>query len=141
MTKEDWKKVEAALSGTYGIAKIKADEFEVTFQRALVSKNRLGIGIYVNGWMKGEWYDPEKEFPEQRCLRLVSKFACKPKTRAELKKLGKTLGKKMTREMGPAFDPDLKYHYYELTWPSVTAIRRHYQQTFQSLELIEVLGC
>lgn len=53
MTKEEWAAVEKALSGTYGSAKIKADEFEVTFYRTLVSENRLGILTYVNGVYRG----------------------------------------------------------------------------------------
>lgn len=136
MTKEDWAQVEKALSGTYGMAKLQADDFAVTFQRRLVSKNRLAIVTYVNGVMKGEWICPEDVHPEQSCLRPASRYMCKPKERAELKKIRK----RTLRALGPAFDPDRRWHYFDLSWPSVTAIRRHYQKTFTSIELIEVVG-
>jgi len=136
MTKEEWQEVEKALGGIYGRAKIKADGFEVVFSRRLVSKNRLAIVTYVDGYMKGVWIDAGTEYPEQRCLRPASRYMCKPKERASLKKLGKRL----RSSLGPAFDPDRKWHYFEVSWHSVAQIRRHYQKTFQSLELLEVLG-
>jgi len=136
VTKQEWQQVEKALSGTYGTAKIKADGFEVTFHRRLVSKNRLAIVTYDNGWMDGKWIDAKSEHPEQRCLRPGSRYMCRPKERAELKKLRK----RTLKALGPAFDPDRKWHYYDPSWSSVAQIRRHYQKTFQSLELLEVLG-
>ncbi|MDW7643424.1 MAG: hypothetical protein SCI25_00110 [Desulfuromonadales bacterium] len=136
MTKEDWDKVEKALSGIYGMAGVKADEFEVTFHRGLVSKNRLAIVTYVDGYRKGKWVDAKDQHPEQRCLRPASRLMCKPKERAALKKMSKRL----LKELGPAFDPDRKWHYYDFKWTSVAQIRRHYEKTFQSIELIEVFG-
>lgn len=137
MTKEEWALVEQAMSGTYGMARIKADEFVVTFHRRLYSKNRLAIMTYVDGVMKAEWIDSKNEHPEQRCLRPASRFMYRPKERARLKKLSKRLRK----SLGPAFDPDWKWHYFELSWPNVTAIRRHYQKTFNAIELQQVTGC
>lgn len=136
MTKEDWQKVETALSGTYGSAKIKADEFEVTFRRGLVSKNRLAIVTYVDGYMRGIWIDAAKQYPEQRCLRPISRPMIKAKERADLKKLSK----RALKALGPAFDPDRKWHFFDVSWHSVTQIRRHYQKTFAKLELVEVFG-
>jgi len=136
LNKEDWTRIEKALSGTYGMVKLKVDGREVTFQRALVSKNRLGIGTYVDGVMKGAWVSSENHHPEQRYLRPVSRFAHKPKERAMLQKTPKRL----REELGPFFDPDRKIHFFDLTWPSATAIRRHYQQTFESIEILEVIG-
>ena len=47
--------------------------------------------------------------------------------------------KRYLKELG--CDPDEKYHYFDPSWPNVTALRRHYQKTFASIELIEVIGC
>jgi len=134
MTKEDWAKVEKALSGTYGHAKLKVDGLEVTFRRAQVSKNRLGIVTYIGGEFKFVWLDPKKEFPGQRYLRPVSKFVWTAKSRREMKKMSK----RRLKALG--YDPDEKWHGYDALWPSATAIRRHYQKTFESIELIEVVG-
>ncbi|WP_027714920.1 hypothetical protein [Desulfuromonas sp. TF] len=136
MTKEDWEKVEKALSGTYGRAKLKVDGREVTFARGLIDKNRLGIGTYVDGKLRGEWIGSKNEHPEQRYLRPAFKFTHKPKTRATLNKMSK----RQRKELGEYWDPDHKYHYFSFWWNNVTEIRRHYQKTFKSIELLEVIG-
>ena len=137
MTREEWTKVEKALSGTYGYAKLKVDDQEVTFQRQLIEKNRLGIMTFVNGRFEGAWLSVDKPCPEQKFLRLCSRYVHKPKARADLKKISKK-----TREAwGKFYDPDGKYHLFSPFWPNGPAIRRHYQKTFQSIELVEVVGC
>lgn len=132
MKKEEWEKVEKALSGTYGQAKLQVDDREVTFQRALVSKNRLGIGMYIDGELKGKWLF--NECPEQLYFRPAWKSAWPAAARREMKKLSK----RSLKQLG--YDPDKKHHYFTFVWPNVTAIRRHYQKTFESIELIEVVG-
>jgi len=134
MTKEDWEKVAKALSGTYGIAKLKVDGREVDFQRELVSKNTMGIVTYVDGKFKGAWFSPENDHPEQKYLRPVSKFIYSAKDRKALNKSPKWVKKERV------FDPNKKHHYFDPIWPSATAIRRHYQKTFTSIELVEVIG-
>ena len=136
LTKEEWARVEKALSGTYGMVRVNADEFVVVFYRRLVGKNRLAIVTYVDGVMKGEWINAKNQHPEQRCLRPASRPMCNPKERADLKKLRK----RDLKALGPAFDPDRKWHHFDPIWPSVTALRRHYQKTFTSIELQEVIG-
>lgn len=134
MTKEDWQKVEKALTGTYGFAKLQVDGREAHFQRELVTKNRLGIVTYIDGQWKGVWISAKEEYPEQKYLRKIEKYAWTPAQRAELKKWPK----KMLKKYG--YDPDKKRHYFSLIWPSANAIRRHYQKTFTSIELVEVVG-
>ncbi|MGE4545813.1 MAG: hypothetical protein AB7D06_17110 [Pedobacter sp.] len=136
MTKDDWAKVEKALSGTYGYAIIQADGRRVTFQRCMVGENRLGIRTYIDGTMDGAWMMPKNECPERVYLRPDSRYIHSPKQRAKLKKLTK----RVLKEMGDYWNPDAKYLIYNPSWPNATAIRRHYQKTFESIELIEVVG-
>lgn len=135
LSKEEWARVEKALSGTFGRATLKVDGRTVTFVRTLAGKNRLATWTYVDGKIEGKWMNPKNEHPETRYLRPVEKFAWKPEARKRLKKMPK----RYLKELG--YNPDEKYHYFELTWPNATAIRRHYQKTFASIELIEVIGC
>lgn len=134
MTKEEWAMVEKALGGLYGSAKLRVDGKEVQFQRELVSKNRLGIVTYVDGQWKGAWISAENEHPEQKYLRTIERFVYTEKTRKSWKKLSK----RKQKEWG--LDPDKKGRYFSPVWPSVTAIRRHYQKTFTSIECVEVVG-
>lgn len=134
MTKEDWERIEKALGGLYGYAKLTVDGREVQFQRELVAKNNLGIVTYVDGHWMGAWISASNEHPEQQFLRKIEKFVYPAKTRKSWKKLSK----RRQKEWG--LDPDKKGHYFSPIWPSVSAIRRHYQKTFTSIELIEVVG-
>lgn len=136
MTKEDWQKVEKALSGTYGRAELLVDGRRVVFQRGLVAKNRLGIATYIDGEFRGEWMLPKVTHPEQQYLNPVWHFAGTPKQRAAWSKMTKS----MKKLLGPALDPTKKFLVYHPTWTSATAIRRHYQKTFTSIELIGVIG-
>lgn len=135
MTKEDWAKVEKALSGLYGIAKLKVDGREVTLARELVGKNQLGIVVYVDGHWKGEWIGTKKDCPEQLYLCGRDRFAYTAKYRREVAKLSKRRRKEWGLD-----DADKKIRIYLPFWPNATAIRRHYQKTFESIELIEVVG-
>jgi len=134
MTKEEWGKVEKALSGTYGYAKLQVDGRAVLFQRQLVSNNQLGIVTFIDGEFKGAWISAKEERPKQKFLRRVERFSWPSKTRAELKKWPK----KMLKKSG--YDPDEKYHFFSPIWPNATALRRHYLKTFASIELVEVCG-
>lgn len=134
MTKEDWNKVEQALSGVVGHAKLKVDGREVTFARCRVSRNRLGIGTYVDGEIQGAWLFPKKPTPESRYMRPMSKWYWTAESRKRMKKLSKRYRKQND------LDPDKKQHYLTPLWPNATAIRRHYQKTFESIELIEATG-
>lgn len=134
MTKEDWAKIDKALGGLYGFAKLTVDGREVQLQRQLVSKNQLGIVTFVDGHFNGGWVLPSNEHSKQRFLRKVERFVYSEKTRKSWKKLSK----RRQKEWG--LDPDRKSHYFSPIWPSVTAIRRHYQKTFASMELVEVVG-
>jgi hypothetical protein len=49
------------------------------------------------------------------------------------------LSKRRRKEWG-LDDADKKIRIYLPFWPNATAIRRHYQKTFESIELIEVVG-
>jgi hypothetical protein len=136
LTKEEWGRVEKAVSGRYGNAKLKVDGRDVTFAREMISKNRLGVVIYVDGKWEGKWFGEEnEEIPEQRYLCPHEKYVYGAKHRAELKKISK----KRRTEWGWG-DPDRKRKIFYPYASSLTPIRRHYQKTFASIELVEVVG-
>ena len=132
MTKEDWEKVEAALSGMYGRAVLMVDGREITFSRGLIKKNQLGVVTYIGGELKGSWLFGD-DCPERSYLRPSSKYLRSPKQREQARKLGKKLLKELD------IDPDEKYHRVTPFWNNAQQIRRHYQKTFKSIELVEVI--
>lgn len=131
MTKQEWDKVENALTGTYGVAILNVDGHRISFERVLVAKNRLGITTYIDGSFKGIWMSDKNEYLEQRYLKFESKFLFSKKERDKEMKVPK-------RYRMPGIDN--KYCNYSPFWSSATEIRRHYQKTFTTIELVEVSG-
>jgi hypothetical protein len=136
LTKEEWRRVEETLSGIYGLVRLKVDGHEVTLSRTLIDKNRLGVSVYVDGFIKGIWIGPKNDHPEQRYLCPRDRFKFSKKIRDFEKKTIKKLGKRRAKEMGIS-DPDEKVRFYSHRFPSGAAVRRHYQKTFKSIELVE----
>lgn len=134
MTKEDWEQVDKALSGIYGRVELQVDGRKVSFCRTLVGKNRLSIVTYVDEKIHGEAWLQKNNHPDSRYWQPKSRYLWKPASRREMKKMGK----RRLQTLG--YDPDEKQHYFEPFWPNATAIRRHYQKTFESIELVEVVG-
>ena len=130
MTKEDWVQVEKALSGVYGFAKIKADGRLVSFSRGLIGKNRLVIATYIDGVFEFKWVLREGAHLERSYLKRSEKFYYTAAERAKLKKLPKKYQSNI----------DKKIEQFSPFWNSGAEIRRHYQKTFASIELVEVIG-
>ncbi|MDY0212577.1 MAG: hypothetical protein RBR06_06190 [Desulfuromonadaceae bacterium] len=134
ITREQWQRVEEALSGVFGRVDLMVDGRKVTFERRLVAENRLGIMTYINGELKGCWTNPNEQHDEQRYLRERSCLFYSKKDRNYLKKLGKLTLNRMK------VDADRRYEWYDQIWTRAGAIRRHYEKTFTSIELIEAIG-
>ena len=66
MTKNEWKRVEDDLEGMFGIVKMLVDGHMVTFQKKQISKNKLGIMTYVDGWYRGRWTENDPETKRER---------------------------------------------------------------------------
>ena len=132
LTKDEWAKVETALSGLIGHVKLKVDGRIITLDRTFIKKNRLGIIVYVDGTLNLKWCFPAagESFAETRYYRPVSRWYWTPASRARLKKKSK----RFLKEMG--YDPDRKLLHYSYYWTDPAAIRRHYQKIFTSIELI-----
>ena len=138
MTKAEWQLVADGLSGTWGIVELEIDGFNITLQRCLISKNRLGTMTYVNGEFKGKWIT-DKTVREGDFLRPTKKHIYSAKMRNDIKKLNKLL-KKHPSERIKDLDPDMVYRSRSSFWGSVAAIRRHYEKTFTSIKLKKING-
>jgi len=139
MTKEQWAEVEKALSGLYGRARLRIEGREITLARELVSKNKLGVVVYVDGEWKGEWIGVAKDCDEQRFMYPSRRSAYSTKERDRQKRLLKRFGKRWCKEQGIT-DPNKKATIFLPFFPSATAARRHFQKNFSEIELVEVFG-
>jgi hypothetical protein len=134
MDKHEWQQVEQALSGTYGHVVLLAGGEEITLERGLVSKDRLGIVTWINGEFQVKWCSGRQSYPEQQFLRRRESLAYTGKMRAALLRMSK----RQRQEIG--YDVNKKYVTYPPLWTSFSALRRHYQQNFPDAKLVEVVG-
>ncbi len=133
LTKEEWEQVAKALSGYTGAVALVVDGRKVSFARGLVKKNQLGIMTYIDGTFEGAWLSHKEPTPETAFLKVISKFVWKESARSKFKKMSKRQLKQLD------IDPDEKHYGRTPIWASASQIRRHYEKTFNSIELLEAI--
>lgn len=110
LTKEQWQEVEEKLSGFFGSVKFSLGEREITVERGLVEKDRLGFAVYIDGWIKGEWQTFDREKMKEPlvekvwCPRVINRY--KPSEKA---KIIKNFGKRRAKEYFPDLDKQIVY--------------------------------
>lgn len=55
MTKEEWKQAEEKLNSAFSRVDLLVDGYVVTIRKEPCDKMRLGLTVYVDGTIKGEW--------------------------------------------------------------------------------------
>ena len=55
MTKEEWKQAEEKLNSAFGRVDLLVDGYAITIRKEPCDKMRLGLTVYVDGTIKGEW--------------------------------------------------------------------------------------
>lgn len=110
LTKEQWQEVEEKLSGFFGSVKFSLGDREITVERGLVEKDRLGFAVYIDGWIKGEWQTFDREKMKEPlvekvcCPRVIKRY--KPSEKA---KIIKNFGKRRAKEYFPDLDKQIVY--------------------------------
>jgi hypothetical protein len=125
MKREDWQVIEKRLVYPGASAKLTVDGYAVDLQVEL-DKMRMIITVYVNGSWKGIWLTTDCE-ERRRFMRPVIRRR-KPFTPQQIR----LLGKKWCEEQRKPFT------YYLPYWPTVGAIRRHFEKHNSSIELVVV---
>lgn len=135
MTKEDWKKIDEELKHQFHTVHLKCDDYRVDLYLTQVGQFKLVIGVYVNGWFKGEWFKDAKS-PSEEALRFfptryINRYS------AKVKKfwLKAPFGKKYCKEHD--IDLNARREYKGFSWDSFPALKRHFIKHNKSIELIE----
>ena len=129
MTKEDWKKAEERLFGSFSGVDLMVDGYRVGLRLTRL-KMKLVILPYINGDYKAEWQLNDCE-ERRRFFRPVTASAWTAKGKRAMKKIPKSHLKKM------GIDPDQKNTYYSWAWPSFGPLRRHLEKNNKSISLVE----
>jgi hypothetical protein len=132
MTKEQWAKVETALKSQFNPVNLKCDGFDVILSLSQISQFSLAIRVFVNGWLKGEWFN--NDHPAEEVLRFFPVHRVNVYSAAQKKKWAK-LNKKLSKEF--RFNTDATIRHYGLHWTSFPALKRHFIAHNENIELIE----
>lgn len=119
ITKEQWQKVQDALSSPYGQVSLVCDGYRVNLQVSSVGKLKFQIMPYINGWAKGEWLGKDCE-ERRRFLRPIKARLFNAK---QIAAMTKGVTKKAVKQFMPGLDKT--FVDYSLGWPSFAALKRH----------------
>lgn len=131
MNKENWLKVEEALSHPYGFAKLKCDSYNLTLVVQQTKALKFEIGFYVDGYFRGIFLTQDCE--ERRrfcCPHQASVYS--PASRA---KITKGVSKRNVSKWFP--DIDKKFTYYGSHWSKFAPLKRHLIANNEVIELLE----
>ena len=137
MTKDEWQRVEKALSGYTGKVTLLVEGREIFFGRGLVKKNTIGIVVFIDKEAKKEWGGLKNDHPEQRFYYPKEFFFYTAKSREVIKKMSPRELKRCKISKGEANKKEI---HFTPMWPSVSAIKRHYSKNFPTAELIAATG-
>lgn len=124
-TKEQWKKVEQDLDSLFRPVYLKCDEYYVRY--ALVRmKNKLVIDVYVNGFIKTEWYgDIKNDNPHEEAIRFWRPTTRSKYTAKELKRWEKIQGKRECRKRGMYEKRVFPWPWWNRPRPLIAHLKKH----------------
>ena len=136
ISKEQWDKVENEIAGTFGSALFKLGDHEVSIQRVIKSESTTVLAVYIDGYIKGEWFT--KEATQPPCLKLVwRKRAISIYKQAEIKKLIQMFGKREVKKRYPNLYK--KKEYLDCYFTTAKSLVRQFKR-IKGIELMLIGG-
>ncbi|WP_293266765.1 hypothetical protein [Neptunomonas sp.] len=134
ITKEQWDDIENDLTGMFASVKFQYGEHEIIASRERVGEGKYDLVVYVDGYIKGAWYMPDKEgfLPVIKDVwRTRKKAIYSPQKKA---KIIKDLGKRLTKEVYLELDKTIVYYSPDFT--TAKSLVRQYKK-LEGLTLIQ----
>lgn len=137
VTKEQWAAIENELSGSYGEVELLCDGYKVTAQIQTISNLKQGIVVYVNGCIRGEWFDGKSE-EGRKFHREMKRYLYPAKRREEAKQKAKSrrlpadLRKYFTDLSTASFSTWVPY------WTNAKAFTRHLRKTCTEIQVVTI---
>lgn len=133
MTADDWKKAEERLTPPFGLAKFIIDGYKVTVECRLVTKNKYGYVVFVDGVFKFEWIKDDCEIRRRFCYegqRSILTGKCKTDF---IKEFGKREYNRFIKE-----NPEkIKYKYWQPYFGSFRLLKSHLEKNNESIALVD----
>lgn len=121
MTKKEWQCVKDAWFKVFWF-KFREDKDIISLNLHISKKGQAGYIVYVNDFLEGKWLTIDRQYPEQKYLHRITKFASN-KTQRRLAEL-----------QGQAYKPGT-YTYYDFEWRSFQVFKRHFDQVAPDMRL------
>jgi len=136
-TREEWKEIEKELEHIYGRVELSIDGFKVELTLATIAKFRLAIIVYINGWLKAEYWRNDCE-ERRRFYCHGVRYVYKKKFRYAMSKLAKrrSFRAKILKELGLKDDLDINktIDTYAPYWTSFSKLKAHLLKHNESIE-------
>lgn len=130
LTKDQRAEIERELSTPFGTVKLTADGHELTLRVVPVKPLKYAVSVYVDGWLRGEWWKAESDIGAKFWCRRVRNCFPQKEQLAFRKALGKRAGEKMI-ERGT-------YVRHEPFFVTARACLASLQRTCASIEVVSI---
>lgn len=136
ISKEQWLAIENHLVGSFVSVKFKLGQHDMSVQRARKSESTTVLAVYIDGKIKGAWFDAKNDRPG--CIELVWRKREKSYyTAAEIKRLEKAFGKRDAKKYHPKLLA--KHHFLDCYFTTAKSVVRQFKK-ISNLELMLIGG-
>ena len=137
ITKEQWVEVERQLSGPIGRCELSCDGYEVVARVATIAALQLGIVVYVNGWVRGEWMKGEAE-EARKFHREMKRYIWSARLRTEAAKKAK--GRHLPADLRKVYQDRVtaSVSTWAPYWTNAKAFTRHLRKTCADISVVKI---
>lgn len=122
MTQEDWDALKAQMESPYGSMRLQCDQFELYLvQHVSPKKKSWQTIVYVDGFIRGQWYSAEDGQPKhEEARRFLRKVSSALHSKTDIEFYRKIYGK---READKAAAK--RYVSFDTSWKSFNSLKKH----------------
>jgi hypothetical protein len=135
-TPEEWKEIEEKLASVYSGVELLVDGYELYLTLSKISKMRLAIVVYVNGWLKAEYWRDDCE-ERRRFYSRSKRHVYTKRFRDAMSKLEKKLSRSRilkAANLKPDVDIYRTVDVFTPYWTSFSRLKAHLIKNNESIE-------
>ncbi len=137
LTQEDWETLEKALGGLLGDAKLTLGNREITLQKRMISENKLGLLVYIDGTIQQGMGWPDSKHHDPIVKQVWRARSRSYYTAKQQKDLIKSYGKRQVKKLIPNLED--QFTWYEPMFLTFKSLQRQYKR-IDGLTLVESDG-
>lgn len=131
MTKDEWDQVEKAVESQFCVTNLTVDGYSLKLILERIGRYELGIAVYIDGEIRGEWIMKDCE-ERRRFYRRSTRSVLNKKEKDMLKKMSKKRRDEFAKEYNTTYDV---YYPY---WQSFRALKKHLIDNNNDIQLVSI---